>query len=66
MTAEAAAQAEAEAAAQAAAEAEAAAQGGGEEVTEVSRVWIEDCGQDSGYWEVTYSDGSVQYIEEEE
>ena len=32
--------------------------------TEVSRVFIEDCGSDTGYWEVTYSDGSIEYIDE--
>ncbi len=58
----AAAQAEAAAQAAAAAQAEAASQNPGE-VTEVSRTYIEDCGEDSGYWEIIYSDGSVEYID---
>ena len=33
-------------------------------VTVVSRVYIEDCGSDSGYWEITYSDGHVEYVED--
>lgn len=36
----------------------------GSQVTEVSRRYIEDCGSDSGYWEITYSDGHVEYIED--
>ncbi len=32
--------------------------------TEVSRVYMEDCGSDTGYWMITYSDGSVEYIDE--
>ena len=32
--------------------------------TVVNRVYIEDCGSDSGYWEITYSDGHVEYVEE--
>lgn len=36
----------------------------GDTVTEVSRVYIEDCGQDTGYWEITYSDGHVEHVEE--
>ena len=35
-----------------------------EGVTVVSRVYIEDCGLDSGYWEITYSDGHVEYVED--
>lgn len=31
--------------------------------TEVSRVFIEDCGSDTGYWDITYSDGSHDYID---
>ncbi len=31
--------------------------------TEVSRTWYEDCGQDTGYWEIVYSDGSVEYVD---
>jgi len=30
----------------------------------VSKVYMEDCGQDTGYWVITYSDGSVEYIDE--
>ena len=33
-------------------------------VTIVSKVYIEDCGLDSGYWEITYSDGHVEYIDD--
>ena len=33
-------------------------------ITEVNRRYIEDCGSDSGYWEITYSDGHVEYVEE--
>lgn len=33
-------------------------------VTEVSRVYIEDCGLDTGYWEITYSDGHVEHIDD--
>lgn len=32
--------------------------------TEISRVYMEDCGMDTGYWVVTYSDGTVEYIDE--
>ncbi len=60
--AEAAAQAEAAAAAAQAAEAASTQNAGG--VTEVSRTYIEDCGEDSGYWEIIYSDGSVEYIDD--
>ena len=31
--------------------------------TEVSRTFIEDCGSDSGYWDITYSDGTHEYID---
>lgn len=31
---------------------------------EIGRVYMEDCGMDTGYWVVTYSDGSVEYIDE--
>lgn len=31
---------------------------------EIGRVYMEDCGQDTGYWVVTYSDGSVEYIDD--
>jgi len=33
-------------------------------VTEVDRYYVEDCGQDTGYWVVKYSDGHEEYIEE--
>ena len=64
--AEAQAQAEAEAAAQAEAQAQAEAEAQAQDgaVTEVSRTYIEDCGMDSGYWEVLYSDGHVEYIDD--
>ncbi len=48
-----------EAAAQAAQAAQAAPQ-----KTEVQRTYVEDCGMDSGYWVVTYSDGSTAIINE--
>lgn len=35
-----------------------------DEVTEVERYYVEDCGQDTGYWVVKYSDGHEEYIEE--
>lgn len=35
-----------------------------EEAEEVSRVYIEDCGRDTGYWEITYSDGHVEYVDD--
>lgn len=35
-----------------------------EGMTEISRCYIEDCGLDSGYWEITYSDGHVEYMED--
>ena len=58
-------QAEAEAQAQAEAQAEAEAQTQNDNgATVVSRRYIEDCGLDSGYWEITYSDGRVEYIDE--
>lgn len=60
-------QAQAEAKAQAEAEAQAqaeAAQETGQAVTEISRMYVEDCGQDSGYWVITYSDGRVEYIDD--
>ena len=25
------------------------------------KVYIEDCGQDTGYWKITYSDGTVEF-----
>ena len=53
------AQAQAEAAAAAQAEAEAAAQSA--ERTVVEKVYIEDCGQDTGYWKIAYSDGTVEF-----
>lgn len=60
------AQAAAEAQAQAQAEAERQAQAGSQDlVTEVSRSYIEDCGSDSGYWEIIYSDGHVEYVEDQ-
>lgn len=31
--------------------------------TVVSREWVEDCGLDSGYYIITYSDGSVEYVD---
>ena len=59
------AEAEAEAQAEAQAEAEAEAQTQNDNgATVVSRRYIEDCGLDSGYWEITYSDGRVEYIDE--
>lgn len=33
-------------------------------VVEISRIYIEDCGSDSGYWEITYSDGHIEYIDD--
>ena len=33
-------------------------------VVEVNRRYIEDCGSDSGYWEITYSDGHIEYLDE--
>lgn len=33
-------------------------------VYEVSRVYYEDCGADTGYWEITWSDGSVTYVDD--
>lgn len=33
-------------------------------VVEISRIYIEDCGSDTGYWEITYSDGHVEYIDD--
>lgn len=33
-------------------------------VTEVSRIYMEDCGSDSGYWVITYSDGHVEYVDD--
>lgn len=57
------AQAEAEAQAQAEASEE-AAQVTGTAVTEVNRMYVEDCGEDSGYWIITYSDGHVEYIDD--
>ncbi|MBQ9607239.1 MAG: hypothetical protein IJV16_08705, partial [Lachnospiraceae bacterium] len=30
---------------------------------EVSRIFIEDCGSDTGYWDITYSDGTHEYID---
>lgn len=58
-----------ETAAQEKAKAEAAAQGqtaqqAGGEATVVNRVYIEDCGLDTGYWEITYSDGRVEHVED--
>lgn len=29
----------------------------------VSKEWVEDCGGDSGYYIITYSDGSVEYVD---
>lgn len=57
--AQAAAQAEAEAAAQAAAQSQ-----GQPAVVEVGRTYMEDCGSDSGYWVITYSDGHVEYLDD--
>lgn len=31
--------------------------------TIVSKEWVEDCGSDSGYYIITYSDGTVEYVE---
>lgn len=31
--------------------------------TIVSKEWVEDCGTDSGYWIITYSDGTVEYVD---
>lgn len=31
--------------------------------TVVSKEWVEDCGTDSGYYIITYSDGSVEYVD---
>lgn len=33
-------------------------------VTEVNRIYMEDCGSDSGYWVITYSDGHVEYVDD--
>lgn len=30
---------------------------------EIGRAFIEDCGSDSGYWDITYSDGTHEYID---
>lgn len=30
---------------------------------EASRVWNEDCGSDTGYWAVTYADGSSAFFD---
>lgn len=34
------------------------------DIMEVGRRYIEDCGSDSGYWEITYSDGHIEYIDD--
>lgn len=31
--------------------------------TIVSKEWVEDCGTDSGYYIITYSDGTVEYVD---
>lgn len=31
--------------------------------TVVSKEWVEDCGTDSGYYIITYSDGTVEYVD---
>lgn len=31
--------------------------------TIVSKEWVEDCGSNSGYYIITYSDGTVEYVE---
>ena len=31
--------------------------------TIVSKEWVEDCGTESGYYIITYSDGSVEYVD---
>lgn len=31
--------------------------------TVISKEWVEDCGSDSGYYIITYSDGSVEYVD---
>lgn len=62
-TAQAQAQAQAQAEAQAAAQVQTAAQAQ-QAVTEVSRVYMEDCGSDTGYWVITYSDGHVEYLDD--
>ena len=47
-----------------AAEAQAAAEAAASEPTEVSRQAYDDCdGSGHGYYEITYSDGSVRYEE---
>ena len=62
--AKAAAEAQAAAAAQAQAAAEAQAAAAAQPVTEVSRQAYDDCdGSGHGYYEITYSDGSVGYEE---
>ena len=62
--AQAAADAQAAAEAQAASEAQAAAEAAASEPTEVSRQAYDDCdGSGHGYYEITYSDGSVRYEE---
>ncbi len=33
-------------------------------VVEGNRRYIEDCGSHSGYWEITYSDGHIEYLDE--
>ena len=48
-----------EAAAAAAAQVQAAA-----EKTVLSKTYVEDCGQDTGYWDILYSDGTHEYIDE--
>ena len=50
--------------AKAASEAQAAAEAAASEPTEVSRQAYDDCdGSGHGYYEITYSDGSVRYEE---
>jgi len=34
------------------------------EKVEISRVYTEDCGTDSGYWTITYSDGTIEYVDD--
>ena len=33
------------------------------EVTEIGRRYVEDCGMDTGYWIIYYSDGHEEYID---
>lgn len=59
------AQSQTEAQAQTEAQDQTAAQQQGQQaVTEVSRIYMEDCGSDSGYWVITYSDGHVEYVDD--